>query len=318
MAQSCIAIVCGTRADAVRLAPVYRALRALQRFEVLWIQTGRDAHMARDLLRCFDITPHSLVAHTGASSAKLLSRCAARLDVRYAGVPVLQTKAGLRTLHFAPTSRAKAALLVEGVEGDRIVVTGSTVIDAQRWSCARYGIAREAAQAGHVLVAVHQREEDSGSELGQVLRAVADIAAAHPQRRILIPVHLDPILGRLAQAILGRLPNVSLLPPLDYLAMQYTLANADLLLTDSGCLQEEASTFGVPTIVLWRGAERAEAVEAGCVLLAAGGHGEIAATATRLLREGRTADELRKARSPFGNGRAAERIAECVRRTLDM
>jgi UDP-N-acetylglucosamine 2-epimerase (non-hydrolysing) len=258
------------------------------------------------------------------------------LSAFYGGVPVLHVEAGLRThnlrgpfpeegirqmisriasLHFAPTLRAKAALLAEGVAADQVIMTGNTVVDAQQWICARYGIAREPAQAGHILVTAHRREH-WGSDMEQTFRAVADIAAAHPQRRVLFPVHLNPVIGRPAQTILGRLPNVSLLPPLDYLAMQNALANADLLLTDSGGLQEEAPTFGVPTIVLRRETERPEAVEAGCALLVGPERGDIVAAAARLLRDRGAADGMRKAGNPFGDGRAAERIARGVERLL--
>jgi UDP-N-acetylglucosamine 2-epimerase (non-hydrolysing) len=184
------------------------------------------------------------------------------------GIPVLHVDAGLRTprlrgaqegtgqmisrmasLHFVPTARARAALLAEGVAAGQVVVTGNTVVDAQLWICARYGIARDPAQAGHVLVSAALREH-RGSDMEQIFHVVADLAAAHPDRRVLFPLHLNPVTGRAAQALLGRFPNVSLLPPLDYLAMQNTLANADLLVTDSEELQEEAQAFGVTTIVL--------------------------------------------------------------------
>jgi len=258
------------------------------------------------------------------------------LSAFYGRVPVLHVEAGLRThnlrgpfpeegirqmisriaaLHFAPTQRARVALLEEGVAADRIVVTGNTVVDAQQWVCERYRITREPAQAGHILVTAHRREY-WGSDLEQTFQAVADIAAAFPGRRVLFPVHLNPLVSRPAQRILGHLPNVSLLPPLDYLAMQNALANADLLLTDSGGLQEEAPTFAVPTIVLRRETERPEAVEAGCALLVGPERDDIVAAAHRLLGDRGAAEAMRKAGNPFGDGHAAERIAACIRRML--
>jgi UDP-N-acetylglucosamine 2-epimerase (non-hydrolysing) len=303
MTKYCVAIVSGTRPDIVKLAPVYHALVAQRQFEVHWIHTGQHGDMARDMLRCFDIVSHSRHTRTGTTLAV------------HGGVPVLHV-AGIASLHFAPTQRAKLALLAKGVPAARIVLTGSTVVDAQQWVCARYGIAREPAQAGHILVSARRRTHWDG-DLEQTFQAVAEVAAAHPERRVLFPLHLNPQIGRPAHAILGRLPNVSLLPPLEYLAMQNALANADLLLTDSGCLQEEASTFGVPTIVLRREAAWPEAVEAGCALPLDLQRDDIAAAATRLLRDRSAAEAMRKAGNPFGDGRAAERISLCLQRMLD-
>jgi UDP-N-acetylglucosamine 2-epimerase (non-hydrolysing) len=362
MRKYCVAIVCGTRPEIVKLAPVYRALAADHRLEVHWIHTGQHGDMARDMLRCFDIVPHFQLTRNGTTLEEFSSGCRTQLDALrasgkwdacivqgdtesaflgalsafYGRIPVLHVEAGLRTnnlrgpfpeegirqmisriasLHFAPTARAKTALLAEGVAAGQVVITGNTVVDAQQWVCARYGIAREPAQAGHILVTAHRREH-WGSDMERTFRAVADIAAAHPGRRILFPVHLNPVIGRPAQAILGRLPNVSLLPPLDYLAMQNALANADLLLTDSGGLQEEAPTFGVPTVVLRRETERPEAVDAGCAWLVGPEREDIVAAATRLLRDRSASDAMRKGGNPFGDGRAAERIALGVERLL--
>ncbi|HEY0825954.1 MAG TPA: UDP-N-acetylglucosamine 2-epimerase (non-hydrolyzing), partial [Ramlibacter sp.] len=189
----------------------------------------------------------------------------------YGRVPVVHVEAGLRTndlqrpfpeeglrqmisriaaLHMAPTERARQALLAEGIDPRRIRVTGNTVVDAQLWVCGLYGIRRQQVpERGHILVTAHRREH-WGDEMEQAFRAVADIAAAYPATRVLFPVHLNPAVQKPARAILGRLPNVSLVAPLDYLDMQRALANARLLLTDSGGLQEEAPTFGVPTLVL--------------------------------------------------------------------
>jgi UDP-N-acetylglucosamine 2-epimerase (non-hydrolysing) len=297
-----VTIVSRSRPEIVKLAPVYRALVAQRRLEVHWIHTGQHGDRARDMLRCFNIVPYFQATRTDMT----LEDFSGALTAFLVGAPVL---------HFAPTERTKAALLAQGVAPGRIVLTGSTVVDAQHWICARYGIVRDPAQAGHILVAAHRRDQ-WGSDMEQTFVAVADIATAHPQRRVLFPLHLNPLIGRQAQAILGRLPNVSLLPPLDYLAMQNALANADLLLTDSGDLQEEAPTFGVPTIVLRRETERPEAVEVGCALLVGPERADVVAAATRLLRD-RSADyALRTAGNPFGDGRAAERIAVCIQRML--
>jgi UDP-N-acetylglucosamine 2-epimerase (non-hydrolysing) len=251
----------------------------------------------------------------------------------YRRIPVGHVEAGLRTynlarpfpeeglrqmisritdLHWAPTARARAALLREGIDPDRIALTGNTVVDAQQWICEHNGIRREGdASGGQILVTAHRRE-NWGEEMEQTFHAVADIARAHPARRILFPVHLNPVVQRPAHAILAGLDNVKLVAPLDYLGMQQALVNAALLLTDSGGLQEEAPTFGVPTLVLRHETERPEAVEAGCARLVGPKREAIVAAASELLAGGPAADAMRKVANPFGDGQASRRIAEAV------
>jgi UDP-N-acetylglucosamine 2-epimerase (non-hydrolysing) len=251
----------------------------------------------------------------------------------YRRVPVGHVEAGLRTynlerpfpeeglrqmisritnMHWAPTERARAALLREGIEPEKIQLTGNTVVDAQQWVCGKFGIRREADSAGgHILVTAHRRE-NWGEEMEQTFHAVADIARAHPERRVLFPVHLNPVVQRPAHAILQGLANVKLTAPLDYLGMQQALVNAALLLTDSGGLQEEAPTFGVPTLVLRHETERPEAVEAGCARLVGPRREAIVRAAERVLTDPAAADAMRKVANPFGDGQASRRIAEAV------
>jgi UDP-N-acetylglucosamine 2-epimerase (non-hydrolysing) len=252
------------------------------------------------------------------------------LTAFYRRVPVGHVEAGLRTynldrpfpeeglrqmisritnMHWAPTERARAALLREGIEPEKIVLTGNTVVDAQQWICEKHGIHREGdAASGQILVTAHRRE-NWGDEMEQTFHAVADIARAFPGRRVLFPVHLNPVVQRPAYEILDGLANVKLVAPLDYLGMQQALVNASLLLTDSGGLQEEAPTFGVPTLVLRHETERPEAVEAGCARLVGPSREAIVREATRLLSDEAAANEMRKVANPFGDGQASRRIA---------
>jgi UDP-N-acetylglucosamine 2-epimerase (non-hydrolysing) len=251
----------------------------------------------------------------------------------YRRIPVGHVEAGLRTynlerpfpeeglrqmisritdLHWAPTERSRAALLREGIAPEKIALTGNTVVDAQQWICAQHGIRREGDPAsGQILVTAHRRE-NWGDEMEQTFHAVADIARANPGRRILFPVHLNPVVQRPAHSILAGLDNVKLVAPLDYLGMQQALVNAALLLTDSGGLQEEAPTFGVPTLVLRHETERPEAVEAGCARLVGPRREAIVAAATEVLAGGAPAEAMRKVANPFGDGQASRRIAAAV------
>jgi UDP-N-acetylglucosamine 2-epimerase (non-hydrolysing) len=251
----------------------------------------------------------------------------------YRRVPVGHVEAGLRTynlerpfpeeglrqmisritdLHWAPTPRARAALLREGIAAEKIEMTGNTVVDAQQWICDNNGIRREGdPSTGQILVTAHRRE-NWGEEMEQTFHAVADIARAFPDKRVLFPVHLNPVVQRPAHSILQGLENVKLVAPLDYLGMQQALVNASLLLTDSGGLQEEAPTFGVPTLVLRHETERPEAVEAGCARLVGPNREAIVREATRLLSDPAAADAMRKVANPFGDGQASRRIAQAV------
>ncbi|MDB5898646.1 MAG: hypothetical protein JWP22_4333 [Ramlibacter sp.] len=251
----------------------------------------------------------------------------------YRRVPVGHVEAGLRTynlerpfpeeglrqmisritnMHWAPTERARAALLREGIEPEKIQMTGNTVVDAQQWICQKHGIRREGdPAAGHILVTAHRRE-NWGEEMEQTFHAVADIARAFPGKRVLFPVHLNPVVQRPAHSILQGVDNIKLVAPLDYLGMQQALVNACLLLTDSGGLQEEAPTFGVPTLVLRHETERPEAVEAGCARIVGPSREAIVREATRLLTDSVAADAMRKVANPFGDGHSARRIAQAV------
>jgi UDP-N-acetylglucosamine 2-epimerase (non-hydrolysing) len=357
--QRVVGIVCGTRPEIIKLAPVYHALANLPGLEVLWVHTGQHGEMAEDMLRCFGIVPDVRLRRQGASLEAFSLECRAQLDelmarrpwdlsvvqgdtesaflgalsAFYRKVPVAHVEAGLRThnlerpfpeeglrqmisrlacLQFAPTERARAALVREGIEPEKILLTGNTVVDAQQWICERHGIRREGdARHGHILVTSHRREH-WGREMEDIFHAVADIARAHPRTRILFPVHLNPVVQGPAHAILRGVANVTLAQPLGYLEMQRALAGASLLLTDSGGLQEEAPTFGVPTLVLRRETERPEAVEAGCARIVGPEREAIRAAVQRLLTNDQEAAAMRQVANPFGDGQAARRIAQAV------
>lgn len=363
MEKRLVGIVCGTRPEIIKLAPVYLALQEDPRLEVAWIHTGQHADMAADMLRCFGITPDARLTRSGASLQEFSLECRAQLDALmaqrpwslcivqgdtesaflgalsafYAQVPVAHVEAGLRTynlerpfpeeglrqmisrlacMHFAPTERARSALVREGIEPEKILLTGNTVVDAQQWIVRKHGIRREGLpQDGHILVTSHRREH-WGEEMENIFHAIADIARAHPHARVVFPVHLNPVVQRAAHGILQGLFNVRLAAPFDYLGMQEALVNAALLLTDSGGLQEEAPTFGVPTLVLRRETERPEAVEAGCARIVGSSREAIVRETNRLLDEPGAADAMRVVANPFGDGHAARRIVQAVHARL--
>jgi UDP-N-acetylglucosamine 2-epimerase (non-hydrolysing) len=249
----------------------------------------------------------------------------------YNKVPVAHVEAGLRTynlerpfpeeavrqmigrlsrFHFAPTPRARAALIAESIPARDIVVTGNTVVDAQQWISRNKGIRRTVDGRGHLLVTVHRRE-NWGHDLEQVCHAIGDIAAAHPELDVLFPVHLNPVVHVTVHQILGERTNIRLVAPFDYLQMQQALADAWIVLTDSGGLQEEAPTFGVPVLVLRHETERPEAVDAGCALLVGTDRARIVEHVERLFRDERAYQLMSRTGNPFGDGSSCQRI--CAR-----
>lgn len=254
----------------------------------------------------------------------------------YNRVPLAHVEAGLRTYnlsrpfpeeglrqmisrithyHFAPTERARATLEAEGIADARIHLTGNTVIDAQQWTCTNRGVQRSAHGRGHLLVTVHRRE-NWGDDVASICHAVADIARLQPDLRILFPVHLNPVVQRPVHQILGGIANVTLTAPLDYTQMQQALADAWLVLTDSGGLQEEAPTFGVPLLVLRDETERPEAVEAGCALVIGSSRAAIVAHVTRLTNDLAAYERMAQAGNPFGDGTASAQIVQVLAHDL--
>lgn len=247
----------------------------------------------------------------------------------YNGIPVAHVEAGLRTynlrrpfpeeglrqmigritqLHLAPTHRAAQALEREGVNARDIAVTGNTVVDAQLWACEHHGIQRRTSERGHILVTMHRRE-NWGTDVENICAAIADIAREFPSMQVLFPVHLNPVVQEPVHRLLGDLPNVKLSAPLDYLAMQQALADAWLVLTDSGGLQEEAPTFKVPLLVLREETERPEVIDAGCAALVGANHRLIVQAVRNLMSDDAAYRRMQASENPFGDGTASQQIA---------
>ena len=252
----------------------------------------------------------------------------------YNRIPVAHVEAGLRThnlnrpfpeeglrqmisrltrFHFAPTERARIALQNEGIADAFIHLTGNTVIDAQQWTCTHRGVKRTTSGRGHLLVTVHRRE-NWGHDLAEICHAIASIAAKQPDLQVLFPVHLNPVVQGPVNSILKGIANVKLTEPLDYTQMQQTLADAWMVLTDSGGLQEEAPTFGVPVLVLRDETERPEALEAGCALLIGAERTTIVNQVMRLSGDTATYASMSRAGNPFGDGTASRQIASVLAR----
>lgn len=231
-------------------------------------------------------------------------------------------------LHFAPTEWARQNLLREAVPPSRVVVTGNPVIDALRYVASlpptpkvgalleRIGmLSPSGAPTGRrlVLVTAHRRE-NFGKPLEAICAGLKAIAERYGESlRIVYPVHLNPNVQEPVYRLLSGVPNIFLLPPMDYLPWVHLIKHATLMLTDSGGLQEEAPGLGVPVLVLREVTERPEGVQAGTVRLV-GPHAErILSETCRLLDDPQAYAAMAHAVNPYGDGQAAGRILQALR-----
>lgn len=227
----------------------------------------------------------------------------------------------LAALHCAPTTTSRDALLKENVDPASVHVTGNTVIDALHWITAR--IAAEPALAGGLAgleqrfagkriigVTTHRREN-----FGEGMQAIADAIrrlAARDDVAVIFPVHLNPNVRAVMDGALGGIDNVAMIEPLDYPHFARLLAIADLMLTDSGGVQEEAPALGKPVLVMRETTERPEGVAAGTAMLVGTHADRIVAEATRLLDDRAAYDAMARAHNPFGDGHSATRICDLL------
>lgn len=270
----------------------------------------------------------------------------AALAAYYCRIPVGHVEAGLRTynkfspfpeemnrrtagaltdLHFAPTETARRNLLSEGVADTSIFVTGNTVIDALFSVIGEINANRELKESlstqfqfldphKRLILVTGHRRENFGAGFESICRAIARIAERYPDVEILYPVHLNPNVREPVRRLLGngKLSNVHLIEPVDYLPFVYLMAQSYLIITDSGGVQEEAPSLGKPVLVMRDTTERPEAIGAGTVKLVGTREESIYREAARLLDAADAYQVMSQALNPYGDGRAAERIAKCL------
>lgn len=222
----------------------------------------------------------------------------------------------LADLHFAPTPTAKENLLREGVDADKIFVTGNTVIDALLQTVrADFKFADELSRVDFgkriVLVTTHRRE-NLGEPLRHVYKALKSLVEEFADVEIIFPVHKNPKVREVVNEELGGLERVCLTDPLDYEPFANLMNRATLILTDSGGVQEEAPALGKPVLVLRDTTERPEAVDAGTVKLIGTNQTTVYGAAKELLTDAAEYRRMAEARSPYGDGHAAERIVKAL------
>ncbi|EAQ31911.1 non-hydrolyzing UDP-N-acetylglucosamine 2-epimerase [Idiomarina baltica] len=275
---------------------------------------------------------------------------AASLAAFYARIPVGHVEAGLRThdlyspwpeeanrqltgriaqWHFAPTARNRRDLLAEQVNENQILETGNTVIDALQWVTQKIessdelkaAISEKLQQAGlttslsdkrYVLITGHRRE-NFGQGFDNICSALKQLAESYPDVHFVYPVHLNPNVQKPVRSLLADLSNVHLIEPLGYEPFVWLMQNCQLVLTDSGGVQEEAPGLGKPVLVMRDTTERPEAVEAGTVKLVGTAADTIVSEVSRLLSDDDAYAVMSRAHNPYGDGKACERIAKFLK-----
>ena len=224
---------------------------------------------------------------------------------------------GIATLHFAPTATAHENLRAEGIPEGRIFITGNTVIDALHHTVRPdYVLPAELGSvdfAEHrVLLVTTHRRENLGEPMRHVYRAIRDIIEELDDVEVIFPVHRNPKVREIVQEELGGLERVHLIDPLDYEPFANLMARVDIVLTDSGGIQEEAPALGKPVLVLRDTTERPEAVTAGTVRLIGTDERRVYEETMRLLTEPTAYTHMAEAVNPYGDGEAARRIIEAI------
>ena len=269
----------------------------------------------------------------------------------YLKIPVAHIEAGLRTrnryspfpeeinrrltsvmsdFHFAPTEGAKKNLIAEGFDESSIYVTGNTVIDAlmtvvsdqksevrkkaleryfqEKWNLT---LITDTNNSKLILVTGHRRES-FGEGFKRICKALRILAGNNHDIQIVYPVHLNPNVQEPVYAILGDVDNIHLIPPLDYEPFVFLMSQSDLILTDSGGIQEESPSLGVPVLVMRDTSERPEGIEAGSARLVGTDIETIVAETQKLLDNDDEYKRMSNAINPYGDGKASKRIIEII------
>lgn len=362
----------GTRPEAIKMAPVVKALEANPDIQSIVCVTAQHREMLDKVLDLFEIVPDydldimkSNQSLTQASSRMLMALepilqeckpdlvlvhgdtsttlCGAQAAF-YQQIPIGHVESGLRTyslyspwpeeanrqltsvitkLHFSPTKAAAQNLYDERNNPEYIYVTGNTVVDAllevkhklESNASLRLELQQQFSELDfnkrRVLITGHRRE-NFGAGFESICQAIKDLAQQYPDYEFVYPVHLNPNVKEPVNRLLSGLDNVKLIAPQDYLPFVYLMSTSHIILTDSGGIQEEAPSLGIPVLVMRDTTERQEAVEAGTVKLV-GTHGPtIVAEVSNLIESDAIYLKMSQAHNPYGDGKASQRIAKTI------
>ena len=260
---------------------------------------------------------------------------AASLTAFYHSIPIGHVEAGLRTrnkyspypeemnrqltgvltdLHFAPTSQSKQNLLHEGKKGESIFITGNTAIDALKTTVKTtysHPVLEKVGDDRLILMTAHRRE-NTGAPMEKMFNAIRRLVEKHKHVQVVYPVHMNPVVREIATRVFGDNNRIHLIEPLDVIDFHNFASRAYMILTDSGGIQEEAPSLGVPVLVLRETTERPEGVEAGTLKLAGTDEETIFNLADELLINHEEHDRMTQTSNPYGDGDASRRIVEAI------
>lgn len=361
----------GTRPEAIKMAPIVKALEASERFECIVTVTGQHREMLDQVNELFDIVPtHDLnIIQPRQTLNGVLTKTVEGLDAVFAAdlpdavivqgdtttvtagalaafnrrIPVIHVEAGLRSfnifspfpeeanrkitsqvssLHLAPTSTSRENLERESIDPATIVVTGNTVIDAllevvERKVPFTDEHLEDLVESGKRLVLVtSHRRENQGDAMRGIGRALARLADAEPDVHFVLPAHKNPAVREALLPAIADKINITVTEPMAYGEFTRMLAAAEVVLTDSGGVQEEAPGLGKPVLVMRENTERPEAVVAGTVRLIGTDEQRIFDEVSTLLNDREAYDKMANAVNPYGDGRAAERTVAAISELL--
>lgn len=365
-ASTHILCIIGTRPEAIKMAPVVKALQGAPWTRVTVLATAQHRDLLDQVLSLFDIKPDVDldIMRANQKLPELTARLVTALDTKfgelspdvvlaqgdtttvmttalvafYRRVPFGHVEAGLRThdldspfpeemnrvvaghlarWHFVPTQQARRNLLREGIDDDRIHVTGNTVIDALLEVAATdWPLDVPLDSSKRLLLVTAHRRENFGEPFRAVCRAIRTLTDRHPDIEVLYPVHPNPNVSGPANELLAGHPRIRLCAPLDYAPFVQAQKRAYLILTDSGGVQEEAPALAKPVLVMRSETERPEAVEEGVVRLVGTDEVRIVAEASRLLDDPAAYRAMARGVSPYGDGKAAQRIERVLQDAL--
>ena len=358
----------GTRPEAIKMAPVVKALEAADDMESIVTVTAQHREMLDQVLHLFSIRPDYDLNIMSQGQTLYDVTCKALLGLQgvlkeakpdvvlvhgdttttfvgalaafYEGIPVGHVEAGLRTgniyspfpeemnrkltgaigtYHFAPTSTSESNLLKENINPAHLYVTGNTVIDALQTTVqTNYTFKEELLNQidyinNKVILVTTHRRENLGDPMRNVYEAIRDIINEQADVEVIFPMHRNPKVRSIVQEVLGDMPRVHLIEPLEYEPFANLMARTYLIMTDSGGIQEEAPSLGKPVLVLRDTTERPEAVEAGTVKLVGTDKESVYRTATELLVNETAYLAMSNAVNPYGDGLASDRIVQALR-----
>ena len=364
-------VVYGTRPEAIKVAPVIKALQADSNLEPIIVVTAQHRDMLDQVNRVFEINPDvdlNLMAH-GQTLNTIAGSVISKIDEVLADhepdavvvqgdtttvmgaaiaafnreIPVVHLEAGLRSgdinspfpeeanrkivsqiarVHLAPTMVSRSNLLADGVSDENIHVIGNTVIDALQWAVERpveFTLpelqALESDDRQVLLVTTHRRE-NLGDNMVNIGKAMRHLAIRYPDLLIVWPAHKNPKVRASIAPQIEDVDNVISIEPVEYGEFSHLINASDIVLTDSGGIQEEAPSLGKPVLVLRENTERPEAVDAGTVKLIGTATEKIISEVSRLLDDKKAYRDMANAVNPYGDGHSAGRSVDILNEVL--